>query len=121
MEQTKQTNQTNQTKQTEITKEDILKQVKKQLDSDPKYTERDKEIYMRRAEASHRIIESTKDMKLEPIEMLKVLMGLACGMTAKCDEPFSAIAYTLQCMSEYYKYYEVARHEKEAPDEPSKQ
>jgi hypothetical protein len=94
----------------EIKLNESIEKLKCQLDKDPKLTDKDKDIYLMRAKASHKISEAIADLNIEPIETLRILMGMACGMTVHCDEPFNAIAYTLDCMSEFYKFYEVSRH-----------
>ena len=87
--------------------------LKKQLEEDPSVSEELKELYVKRAELSHAITDLLREKGTPPLEAMKVLIGSACSMTAFCDQPFRATAYILECMAEFYNYYETTRMDNE--------
>ena len=88
-----------------------IEKLKEALDKDTQITDFDKEVLIKRAELSQDISKVIEEHGLEPIEGLRVLMGMACGMTASCKEPFAAVAFVLRSMAEYYDYYQTTLKE----------
>jgi len=85
--------------------EDLQEKIRK----DPRMSDKDKEIHLKRANASAKIICTMAEFDLNPIEEMRILLGIVCGMTVACGEPFRAIGYIHECMAEFYNYYEIAR------------
>ena len=89
-------------------KTEEYKKLKKELDKDSTLKDKDREVYIKRAHASYCIAEILKKLNLDAGEMLKILVSSACGITCHSPEPFGAMAYVLNCMAEYYEFYQAA-------------
>ena len=91
-----------------------IAELKKVLSEDKTMSDENKAITLKRAEASEQIAAKIKELDLKPTDIIDILIGMACGVTGGCMQPFNAIAYLLKSMSNYYDYYEVSRHAMEA-------
>jgi len=86
------------------------------LNTDPSLKDEDKKILLKRAEVSQKISDILKEMKVTPLEVIRILIGMACGVTTVCDQPYKAISFILQNMAEYYDYYETVQKVKKSND-----